>query len=252
MNQDGSGPATGAREQNKRAKLRRIARAAWTLFRRDGFEATTTRAVAEAAGVASGTLFLYARDKGDLLVLAFQDAVAAALEQAAGTLPAGAPFVDRLMHLFGAFIRLHDQDRDLARHFSREWLVTGEAPREPMTRLTRRLLDALATQVVLAQQAGELQPSLAPAEVSMTCLGLYDATVTFWLGGWLGAGDTPDAHLRRALALFVRGLGPPGAPTGSRQVALPSSAIARPVGAGRSPTARCRVTIFGDHDEFVD
>ena len=65
--------AGGLRERNKRDKWTRIQRAARAIFSRDGFDAATLRAIAARAGVATGTLFLYARDKRALLFLVFQD-----------------------------------------------------------------------------------------------------------------------------------------------------------------------------------
>ena len=62
-----SPPVLGLREQNKLDKLRRIKAAAAQLFTRKGYEATTTIEIAKLAGVAEGTLFLYAKDKRDLL-----------------------------------------------------------------------------------------------------------------------------------------------------------------------------------------
>lgn len=62
----------------KRATRSRILEAARLLFDRGGFEAATTRDLASAAGIATGTLFNYFTTK-DEIVLAF---VAEALEQA--------------------------------------------------------------------------------------------------------------------------------------------------------------------------
>src|SRR5690348_18030601 len=80
----------GLREQHKRDKRERLRAAAWHLFSTVGYDATTTRAIAEKAGVASGTLFLYARDKQDLLFLVFEERLRAAADEAFRTLPGGA------------------------------------------------------------------------------------------------------------------------------------------------------------------
>ncbi len=57
----------GLRERNKIEKLRRIKAAAAELFTQKGFEATTTLEITTRAEVGEGTLFLYAKDKRDLL-----------------------------------------------------------------------------------------------------------------------------------------------------------------------------------------
>lgn len=58
------------RERNKQEKLQRITDAAQKLFSAKGVGDVTTNEVAKAADVATGTLFLYAKTKGDLLLLA--------------------------------------------------------------------------------------------------------------------------------------------------------------------------------------
>ena len=66
---DDAAPSRGLRERNKADKLRRIKAAARELFTKKGYEATTTREIAELAGVSVGTVFVYAKDKGDLVCL---------------------------------------------------------------------------------------------------------------------------------------------------------------------------------------
>jgi AcrR family transcriptional regulator len=56
------------RERNKRDKLARIVAAARALFQTQGYDKTTTQQIARAAEIASGTLFLYAKSKEDLLL----------------------------------------------------------------------------------------------------------------------------------------------------------------------------------------
>ena len=59
----------GRRERNKLAKLARIMAAAGELFAEHGIDDVTTQQIAAAADIATGTLFLYAKTKGELLLL---------------------------------------------------------------------------------------------------------------------------------------------------------------------------------------
>ena len=68
----------GRRERNKAEKRRRIVAAGRFLFRSQGFEATTTAAIAAHAGVGAGTFYLYVRSKEDLLVAVFEEDVSRA------------------------------------------------------------------------------------------------------------------------------------------------------------------------------
>src|SRR4051812_8979767 len=76
----------GRRERNKRAKLERIVAAASELFAEHGVDDVTTQQIADKADIGSGTLFLYAKNKGELLLLVQNAHYAEALER--GTIAA--------------------------------------------------------------------------------------------------------------------------------------------------------------------
>jgi hypothetical protein len=59
----------GRRERNKQQKLDRITAAASELFAEHGVEDVTTQQIADKADIGTGTLFLYAKTKGELLLL---------------------------------------------------------------------------------------------------------------------------------------------------------------------------------------
>ena len=59
----------GRRERNKQDKLDRITAAARELFAEHGVDEVTTQQIADKADIGAGTLFLYAKTKGELLLL---------------------------------------------------------------------------------------------------------------------------------------------------------------------------------------
>ena len=110
----------GRREANKRDKLVRIRRAARKIFLSKGFEAATVREVAAAADVAFGTVFLYAKDKQDLLFLLFEDDLTELSENAFLKVDRTTPFVDQLVTYFAAFYIFFTQTPQLSRDMLRE------------------------------------------------------------------------------------------------------------------------------------
>ena len=72
-------PWPGIRAQNKQAIRRRIVKAALNLFQTKGFEGTTTRAIAQKASVAEGTVFNYFRTKEDIALYFFDQEVTQAI-----------------------------------------------------------------------------------------------------------------------------------------------------------------------------
>ncbi|KRQ01400.1 hypothetical protein AOQ72_07945 [Bradyrhizobium yuanmingense] len=82
--QDGDDPSPkseGLREQKRRETLRRITDTGLRLFLRNGYEATTLDAIAEAAGISRRTFFYYFKSKEDI-ILAWQGGLAEAIGRA--------------------------------------------------------------------------------------------------------------------------------------------------------------------------
>src|SRR3954470_1346296 len=76
-----------------------LVRAAARLFRRQGFDATSTRDIAAAVGMHSGSPFYHFENKGDLLYAVMEQGMRSALErQAAVLVPDDAP-ADQLRRL---------------------------------------------------------------------------------------------------------------------------------------------------------
>ena len=71
----------GRRERNKQNKLERITAAARELFAEHGVDEVTTQQIADKADIGAGTLFLYAKTKGELLLLVQNTHYAEALER---------------------------------------------------------------------------------------------------------------------------------------------------------------------------
>jgi AcrR family transcriptional regulator len=97
-------PELSLRERNKADKLRRIKQAARKLFNLKGYEATTIKDIADVAGVSVGTIFLYARDKGDLVCLMagdrLKDEFARAFERCGAQKPLLEQLVAVCAHMF--------------------------------------------------------------------------------------------------------------------------------------------------------
>src|SRR5688572_15883631 len=71
----------GRRERNKQEKLDRITAAARELFAERGVDEVTTQEIADKADIGAGTLFLYAKTKGELLLLVQNSSYADALDE---------------------------------------------------------------------------------------------------------------------------------------------------------------------------
>jgi AcrR family transcriptional regulator len=198
-------PAASRREQQKLDKRERIRAAAWELFTTAGFDETTTKAVAARADVAAGTLFLYARDKEDLLCLVMHDRLAATVEARFATLPRGAPLMDQLLHVFRGLFQMYAEHPGVAAAFIRHFPGADGPNGREVSALTFAFLHRLAQLVRDAQGRGEVAPSVEPMQAAANVFWLYFGALVSWIGGFSTPEAALDPGLRGALALQIRG-----------------------------------------------
>ncbi len=189
----------GRRERNKLEKRGRIVAAARDLFERQGFASTTTQQIADAADIGTGTLFLYARTKEDLLVMVFQNEMLETARQIFAVQPTGQEIVDRLMAVFNRMADYHARDIDLARLLLRELVMSQtEARRSDIDELMDAIHDGLSA---IIQDGGRV--ANAPL-VARSAFALY----YFALISWVGAGQDRGwcmRLLREQLANLIDG-----------------------------------------------
>ena len=119
-------PPAGRRERNKQLKLERIMAAAGELFAEHGVDEVTTQQIAERAYIGTGTLFLYAKTKAELLLLVQNSLYADALERARAAADAEPRQVDAIMAIVGEVVRCNRAQIDNGRTYLRE-MVFGDA-----------------------------------------------------------------------------------------------------------------------------
>ena len=196
--------APGLRERNKREKLERITQAAGDLFREQGFESTTGRQICERAGIGTGTLFLYVKDKRELLSLIFRPLAESIFVRLSRGLGRDESLVDGMVRLFGAFFRLYARDHAIARLFVQDLLFRGDDSPE-LQRLHYELQARVTELVRDAQAREELRSDISTARLGAAFLAHY----VFWIQAWLGSGGVSQRAasqgLRSALQLQFEG-----------------------------------------------
>lgn len=199
--------AKGLRERKKQEKLARIENAARELFSEHGYERTTTRAIAERAGIGTGTLFVYFPEKRDLLFHLFSSAVRKVKEDAFAAVPDG-KLTDRLMFVFERFFDYYGQDPKLSLVFVKEMGFNRELDRTASGSLLAELLQDLAGLISDAQRTGEVDRRIVPFAAAFNVFALYFMSLVSWLGGGIPSRDNQLAMLRNGLHMFYNGLAP--------------------------------------------
>lgn len=199
-------PESGRRARNKQEKRDRIIAAAKELFASKGFADTTTQEIAEKADIGTGTLFLYAKSKEDLLVMVFSGDMLEQAQNAFKHLPASASLVDKLILIFGSMIEYHDQDRELTRPLLKEVSVRADgSPSEDLARLMRGIYKGIGDVIIAGQAAGDIRASVDPLMAAEALFGIYYLSLLNWISG-VGSKARLLKRLRIKLAIGVEGL----------------------------------------------
>jgi AcrR family transcriptional regulator len=196
----------GRREQKKKDKLNRISQAARVLFHAQGFDATTTAQVAERAGIAEGTLFLYVTRKEDLLILAFTEEMAEVVAACFAAVEPGAGFVEGTLAFFSGLFDYHDADRVLAKAFLREVGFLRDPARDygfgkiPM-------MPSLAAIADWAKNRGEIGRHFGSLDIAQLAFSAYWLCLRDWANDEFTSDELCE-RLRGMLSMQVRGLAP--------------------------------------------
>ena len=184
--------------ETKAATRQRILEAAAQLFAAKGFEASTTRDIADAAGIASGTLFNYFTTKETILASLAAEALAGARREPAGDTAAVGSFEQNLFALVMAGLRAL---RPLRKHLS--VLVAtalsplAAAPADGDDSLRLAHLEAVAE---LAKKHGLGELGSLALQLYWT---LYTGVLLFWANDRSPKQEDTLALLDQSLAMFT-------------------------------------------------
>ncbi len=193
------------RERRKEETLSRIETVAWDLFRRRGYEATSTREIAEGADIAAGTFFNYFPEKRSLLIHLMQRQIDSATNRAFEAM-APSTLERELTELFAALTQCYAKERRLSRVFIKELLFTDGQRRTESAAWTFGLVKRISSLVDRAQRRGELDPSIDPMEAAQQVFSTHYFGLVTWLGGTIPSRDAQEEQFRASLRLLLRGL----------------------------------------------
>ncbi len=197
-----------SRQTGKDATRERVRKAAWALFSEVGYEATTTKAIAERAGVATGTVFVHATDKADLLRSVVYVELERLVDKGAQELGKG-PLVEEWLRLFSSLLSFYGENRRVSEAFLS---VTMAPALDGMhaafsLEVTMRFLGVLASLVEQAKARGEVREDVGAMLAAQAAFALYFSVLSAWLQGFSST-EGAVASLRDLLGLLVRGLVP--------------------------------------------
>jgi AcrR family transcriptional regulator len=196
----------GLRERNKQLKLERIRAAARSLFNERGFEETTTREIAKSADIGVGTLFLYAKDKQQLLLIVYLDDLRNLIESGFAAASRKRRPLDQCLALFRPLFEHYANKPQLARLFVRELMFLHGAEAAEYAELHARFVVRLAELFSEGVRRGDLREGVDERALASNVYALYLYAVVAWLGQDAVAVDAGLESLRSSLAVQLEPL----------------------------------------------
>jgi AcrR family transcriptional regulator len=197
----------GRRELNKEDKLRRIREAARRQFIANGYDEASTRQIAIEAGVALGTLFLYAADKRDLLFLVVNDGLEEVAARAAAAVRQDVSLLANLLAAFRPLYEFFGAEPGLSRLTLREMMFYESGPHARRFLNTRkRMIDLCRDIVRIAQSRDEIRAGERYRRAPEVLYAVFQIEIRTWLAARRSTVEGGLQSLQEALEIVVTGL----------------------------------------------
>jgi len=168
--------ASKAREE----KERQILDGAITVFARSGYHKSSIAAIAREAGIAAGTIYLYFRQKEDLIIALFQRHLGDYLDEYEPRIHAEADPAVRIRKLIEYHMAFFECDHDLAVVFQIHLREVSPTIRDGITPVLVRYFDVIDDILQDAHDRGVLDPELDLRLARKVLFGALDEIVTSW------------------------------------------------------------------------
>jgi len=192
-------------KEKKESKYQRIMEAAIRIFARNGFFQSTISQIAREAGVADGTIYLYFKNKDDILVSCFNERTIQVFEQFQKEVEKADSTVEKLRNLVQRHLEEFQRDRDMALVYQAVTHEKNQVVQSKVNEITKMYLDIVSQIIEQGQEEGSIRKDLYVSLVKRYILGAVDTVITTWLysGGKYDLTTMTDP----LIDLFFRGIG---------------------------------------------
>ncbi|MFP4029955.1 MAG: TetR/AcrR family transcriptional regulator [Desulfococcaceae bacterium] len=201
----------------------RILEAAVGVFADRGFHQATISQIARAAGVADGTIYLYFKNKDDILVQFFDFKAKQVFAGFREAVNGAADAVGKLRNLVHRHLSEFQRDREMAVVYQALTHQNNHLAQENMREISKMYMDIVGEIVERGQEEGAIRRDLYVGLVKRFILGAVDSTINNWL---LSRREYDLTSMADPLVdLFFRGIG-------ARESSEPTVSFAGPGPAG--------------------
>lgn len=203
------------RSQRKNSdKYQRILDAAIEVFADQGFFQSTIAQIARVARVADGTIYLYFKNKDDILVQFYHYKTRQIFERFRDAVSRSATAEEKLRCLIRVHLQEFQKDRNMAIVYQAETHQNRRLGDEQIKEMSKMYRDIISEVVELGQEEGTIRRDLYLGLVKRFINGAVDEVINSWIhsGGQYDLVTLADP----LVDLFIKGIGAAGktVPTG--------------------------------------
>jgi len=168
-------------KNNKNNKYDLILEAAVKVFARQGFYQSTIAQIAKEAGVADGTIYLYFKNKDDILVQFFSYRTKQVFDRFRAEVKKAGNSLDKLRNLVRRHLTEFQGDRNMAVVYQVETHQSSRLAESQIREMSQMYQDLISEIVELGQQEGSIRKDLYVGLVKRFILGAVDEVINTWL-----------------------------------------------------------------------
>jgi len=175
------------------------------VFARQGFYQSTVAQIAKEAGVADGTIYLYFKNKDDILVNFFDYKTKQVFERFRDEVNKAESGLDKLRNLIRRHLIEFQRDRDMAILYQVGTHQIDRLAEEQIREMSKMYQDLVSEIVEVGQQEGSIRKDVYVSLVKRFILGGVDEVINTWLHS---ESDYDLVSMADPLVeLFIRGIG---------------------------------------------
>lgn len=172
---------------------------------RKGMAAATVQEIADEAGVAKGTIYLYFRDRDELIEKTFDDAMTQLIARIDAVLDQDLPFDEKIHSIMAAKFAFFSENREFFRLYLSLRVPEGPAPRQRRQKRTcqpqyRARAEKLASVLKQAMERGEVR-QLDPYRIALFIIEGSTAVILERLTEDSSPAEAADVELIAGLVL---------------------------------------------------
>jgi TetR/AcrR family fatty acid metabolism transcriptional regulator len=186
-------------------KHERILRAAIKVFARNGFHNAKISQIAKEAGVADGTIYLYFKNKDDILIKVFEERLEEINTRFREMLQGIESPEDKLRLYIRLHMELMEQNRGLAEVISVELRQSQRFMKEYVPVKFAEYMNLVSYIIREGKERGVFRADVNPGVIKRALFGALDELILYWV-------LTPEpkhdmkAMIEQTTELFIRGL----------------------------------------------